>query len=238
MKTRATNPAARLFLVRPGGGGTSRSISTTEGIRPTIAGKALPTRPGFFAADRRLNQPATSAKHMPVPPQSAGTVELAPTPGKPFPPKTGGPKPDAELAASQNAAAEKPPAGGKKGTQQPPSAAPTPATQPTVSKKGRVARRKPDIAKDRRHQAKPSNRAQSTRKQKAVTVARQTSKKDTVLALLRRPRGTTLKELMQATGWQSHSVRGFLSATVRKKMSLKLKSGKRENGERVYSVRG
>jgi hypothetical protein len=58
-----------------------------------------------------------------------------------------------------------------------------------------------------------------------------------VLALLRRPQGATLKEMMQATGWQPHSVRGFLSGALRKKMSLKIKSGKRGNGERVYSVR-
>jgi hypothetical protein len=55
-------------------------------------------------------------------------------------------------------------------------------------------------------------------------VARQTSKKDTVLALLRRPRGTTLKELMQATGWQSHSVRGLLHGDSRVK-ALRKKVG-------------
>jgi hypothetical protein len=69
-------------------------------------------------------------------------------------------------------------------------------------------------------------------------VTGQTSKKDTVLALLRRPQGTSLKEIVRATGWQSHSVRGFLSGALRKKMGLKVKSGKRDNGERVYSVRG
>jgi hypothetical protein len=42
----------------------------------------------------------------------------------------------------------------------------------------------------------------------------------------------------KATGWQSHSVRGFLSGVLRKKMALKVKSGKRDNGDRVYSIRG
>jgi hypothetical protein len=216
MKTRPTNPVATLFLVRPGSGGPRRSLPTSGDIRSTIAGKALPMRPGFFAADRRLNQPATSAKDVSVRSQPARTAEPAPTPGKSLPPRTAGPQPDGEVAAMQNAAAEKPPAGGKKGTQQPPPAAPTPATQPTVGKKARVARRKPDVAKDRRHRAKTSSWAQSSRKPKAVAVPRQTSKKDMVLALLRRPRGTTLKELMQATGWQSHSVRGFLSGALSK----------------------
>jgi hypothetical protein len=191
-------------------------------------------RPGFFAADRRLNQPATSAKHVPARPQLARTAESARMPAKSHPPKTAGPKPDAEGAATPNAAAQKPLAGG---SQEPPPAALTPTTQPTARKKARVARRKPDVAKDRRHPAKAPSRAQSARKLKAVAAARQTSKKATVLALLRRPQGATLKEMMQATGWQPHSVRGFLSGALRKKMSLKIKSGKRGNGERVYSVR-
>ncbi|MGH9647231.1 MAG: DUF3489 domain-containing protein [Bryobacteraceae bacterium] len=45
-----------------------------------------------------------------------------------------------------------------------------------------------------------------------------------------------MAELMQATGWQPHSVRGFLSGTLRKKMSLKVGSVQREDGERVYSI--
>ena len=63
------------------------------------------------------------------------------------------------------------------------------------------------------------------------------TKKETVLALLRRPQGATLAELREATGWQSHSVRGFLSGALRKKMALKVRSGQRD-GVRVYSVRG
>jgi hypothetical protein len=43
---------------------------------------------------------------------------------------------------------------------------------------------------------------------------------------------------MKATSWQPHSVRGFLSATVDKKMSLAVSSVKPENGERRYSVKG
>jgi hypothetical protein len=68
--------------------------------------------------------------------------------------------------------------------------------------------------------------------------ARQGSKTETVLDLLKRPGGTTATELMKATGWQPHSVRGFLSGTIGKKMGLAVTSTKGEDGERTYSVKG
>jgi Protein of unknown function (DUF3489) len=46
-----------------------------------------------------------------------------------------------------------------------------------------------------------------------------------------------LKELMKATGWQPHSVRGFLSGVLTKKMGLKVRSVKGASGERRYSVK-
>jgi len=58
-----------------------------------------------------------------------------------------------------------------------------------------------------------------------------------VLDLLKRSGGATLKEIMKATGWQAHSVRGFLSSTLRKKMKLMVTSTKAEDGERSYSVK-
>ena len=42
---------------------------------------------------------------------------------------------------------------------------------------------------------------------------------------------------MAAAGWQAHSVRGFLSAVVGKKMGLKLESSKREDGQRLYQLK-
>jgi hypothetical protein len=66
--------------------------------------------------------------------------------------------------------------------------------------------------------------------------ARDGSKTAIVLGLLKREGGVTSKELMTATGWQAHSVRGFLSGTVNKKMGLKVVSAKGESGERSYSL--
>jgi uncharacterized protein DUF3489 len=57
-----------------------------------------------------------------------------------------------------------------------------------------------------------------------------------MLHLLTRKGGATLNELMAATGWQAHSVRGFLSGTLRKKMDLNVDSRKSADGERAYSI--
>jgi hypothetical protein len=46
-----------------------------------------------------------------------------------------------------------------------------------------------------------------------------------------------LKELLKLTGWQKHSLRGFISGTVSKKMGLAVTSTKGEDGERSYSVK-
>jgi Protein of unknown function (DUF3489) len=56
-----------------------------------------------------------------------------------------------------------------------------------------------------------------------------------VRALLSRPRGATIAAMMQATGWQAHTVRGFLAGVVRKKLGLTLQSDKTE-GERIDRV--
>jgi hypothetical protein len=63
------------------------------------------------------------------------------------------------------------------------------------------------------------------------------SKTEIILGLLKRPGGVTLRELMKAASWQAHSVRGFISAVVVKKMALKVESTKSEGGERTYSVK-
>ncbi len=71
----------------------------------------------------------------------------------------------------------------------------------------------------------------------AAPTAREGSKKAIVLDLLRRKDGASLAEIAKATEWQSHSIRGFISGTITKKMGLKVESSKR-NGERVYQIVG
>jgi hypothetical protein len=61
------------------------------------------------------------------------------------------------------------------------------------------------------------------------------SKQSRVIAMLQSPTGATIAAMMQATGWQQHSVRGFLAGVVRKRLKLKLGS-KKVDGTRVYRV--
>ena len=61
------------------------------------------------------------------------------------------------------------------------------------------------------------------------------SKGAQILALIGRAKGATLAELRQATSWQAHSVRGFLS-TAAKKHGLQIESSKTEDGDRVYRI--
>ena len=71
---------------------------------------------------------------------------------------------------------------------------------------------------------------------RAVPGQHERSKKSVILQLLRRPTGVSLEKLMAATGWQAHSVRGFLSAAVGKRMGLKVASSKADGGQRVYRI--
>ncbi len=63
------------------------------------------------------------------------------------------------------------------------------------------------------------------------------SKKATCLALLERTEGASITELQQATGWQAHSVRGFLAGTVSKMADVTLDSAEQGDGPRRYYVR-
>ena len=63
------------------------------------------------------------------------------------------------------------------------------------------------------------------------------SKQARVIEMLQSPTGMTIAAMMKETGWQQHSVRGFLAGVLRKKLKLKLNSNKID-GSRVYRVDG
>jgi hypothetical protein len=79
-----------------------------------------------------------------------------------------------------------------------------------------------------------------TSKRSAVASARPTARPDTkharVIAMLRKPVGTTIKAIMAVTDWQSHSVRGFLAGVVRKKLGLNLVTEQTDKG-RIYRIK-
>jgi hypothetical protein len=122
--------------------------------------------------------------------------------------------------------------------------APATATglKPKSNNKARVAPRRarvaPAKAKSPRKatSAKKAPRGRTKAEVAKPKAARAGSKTAKILDLLKRPSGATSKELMKATGWLPHSVRGFLSGTVGKKMGLTVTSTKGEDGERTYSV--
>ena len=77
-----------------------------------------------------------------------------------------------------------------------------------------------------------------SKKTSKSTKAADMSKGEKILRLLQRNTGATIAELAKATGWQEHSVRGFISGTLKKKQGLEIKSSKEENKDRRYSVEG
>ncbi|MGA8578070.1 MAG: DUF3489 domain-containing protein [Bryobacteraceae bacterium] len=109
----------------------------------------------------------------------------------------------------------------------------------TKSQKRAKGRQPKDPTTAKRKQTTPARKATKALKQAAKPKpegVRPGSKTAAVLALLQRAKGATLTEIMQATSWQAHSVRGFISGTLGKKMQLTVTSTKRADGARVYSI--
>jgi hypothetical protein len=65
-----------------------------------------------------------------------------------------------------------------------------------------------------------------------------TTKAETILGLLRRPKGASVPEMADATGWQEHSVRGFLSGELKKKRSLSVQSDRIDGVLRYRLAKG
>jgi outer membrane biosynthesis protein TonB len=89
--------------------------------------------------------------------------------------------------------------------------------------------------------AKPAKKAKATKKAKPVKKAtgkpkpEGTNKKAEVIAMMKRAKGATLAEIVEATGWQKHTVRGFVSI-LGNKGGEKIESSKNAAGERTYKI--
>lgn len=90
-------------------------------------------------------------------------------------------------------------------------------------------------AKETKVKAGARTSIKSATRTEAMNTAGST-KSATVMSMLRGAEGITLEAIRQATGWQAHSVRGFLSGTVRKKQGMALISERGEDGIRRYRI--
>ena len=104
------------------------------------------------------------------------------------------------------------------------------ATQRKGAPKGRTT------AKGGKARAVPAKKqAKASKKAAKPAKPRAESKGAKILEMIGRAKGATLAEIMKATGWQAHSVRGFIS-TASKKHRIKIESSKNEAGDRTYRI--
>ena len=83
--------------------------------------------------------------------------------------------------------------------------------------------------------AKPAKKTGRAKKQASQTKGDRTNKKAEVIAMMKRAKGATLPEIMKATGWRPHTVRGFVSI-LGSKGGEKIESSKNAAGERTYRI--
>lgn len=117
--------------------------------------------------------------------------------------------------------------------------APEKAASKKAASQKKVAPKASKNAKKAAQQAKAAPKKQAKEKVAKVKEAklpREFSKKNIVVDLLRRPKGATMAEIAQATDWQNHSIRGFISGNLTKKMGLTVESSKNDAGERTYKI--
>lgn len=73
-------------------------------------------------------------------------------------------------------------------------------------------------------------------KPKSTSRTKQPTKQDRIITLLKRPKGATLGELCKASNWQEHSIRGFMSGMLKKRLKLNVSSNKDAKGVRRYRI--
>ena len=94
---------------------------------------------------------------------------------------------------------------------------------------------KPKGARKPARKAKPAKNTARAKKAAAKPKADRTNKKAEVIAMMKRAKGATLAEIMKETGWQPHTVRGFVSI-LGSTRGEKIESSKNPAGERTYKI--
>jgi hypothetical protein len=77
-----------------------------------------------------------------------------------------------------------------------------------------------------------------TPKQAKAQRRKRASKQSMLIDMLKRDEGASISQIVEATGWQPHTVRGVISGALKKKLGLNVTSEKADNGERVYRIIG
>lgn len=98
-----------------------------------------------------------------------------------------------------------------------------------------MVKRKPNKGKPASN-ARQARKANNTNNASSTSKPRADSKQADVISMLNRPQGVTIPAIMEKTGWQQHSVRGFFAGVVRKKLGLTLASEKTEEAVRIYRI--
>ena len=103
------------------------------------------------------------------------------------------------------------------------------------SRVGARSRTREEQAQVHRRRPSPQRRLAGAKKPASKPKADRANKKAEVIALMKRAKGATLAEIMKATGWQAHTVRGFVSI-LGSKGGEKIESSKSADGERTYKI--
>ena len=109
-------------------------------------------------------------------------------------------------------------------------AAAAPAKAPKAAKVAKKA------AKAAPAKATASKTTKPAKKAAKAGLPREFSKKAIVLDMLKAKGGATMAQIAKATDWQNHTIRGFISGTLSKKMGLAIESTKNDAGERTYKL--
>lgn len=128
-------------------------------------------------------------------------------------------------------------AGNKRGRPSKKVAEVKPATKGKPAKKDKPAKAA-KVKQPKKSAARPSSKtkADAAPKKKKVPASARESKQEQVIELMRSPDGVTAAAIMKLTGWQAHTVRGFMAGTVGKKLGIKFESFKNAAGDRTYRI--